>query len=83
MLDFDFDALVWWTTTFSQCLSKKCISRLALNSDDDGIEDHVSGCNDGEDDCDDMKVAMIMTIGNDDNLGDDDVVGRADDGDQG
>ena len=39
--------------------------------------------NDGEDDCDDMKVAMIMTIGNDDNLGDDDVVGWADDGDQG
>ena len=38
--------------TFSQCLSKKCISRFALNSDDDDAVNNSVDGNDGDNNSD-------------------------------
>ena len=43
--------------TFSQCLSKKCISRLALNSeDDDDVVNDTTDDNDVYNDNDDINI---------------------------
>ena len=54
--------------TFSQCLSKKCISRLALNSDDDVVNESTDDndvCN-GDDDNDIYKGDGDNDVYNDD-----------------